>query len=95
MQFKEFTYPPFNMYLVLLTLVVMVRNECLKTDTLRFLSAAHLICGCNPILNLGNQLTRLGFHAFVLPLFEGGVSSLCVFNALFAKVIVQPVSFPL
>ena len=42
-----------------------------------FISEVHLIRGCNLILNLRNQLTRLGFQAFVsllTPLFKGGVS---------------------
>lgn len=39
------------------------------------------VCGCNSILDLRNQLTRLGFQAFVKPvllLFQGGVTGLCV-----------------
>lgn len=39
------------------------------------------VCGCNSILDLRNQLTRLGFQGFVKPvllLFHGGVTGLCV-----------------
>lgn len=58
-------------------------------------SWVHLICGCNLILDLRNQLTRLGFQAFVSPptlLFKGRVSKVCACvhgMLLFAEVIVQ------